>query len=632
MAETLFLGLVIVRKFHIVIVGAGPISLYLALRLIEAGISVDQLIIVDPRQNQYIRPGQVFLESLTRHLSLESGPLFKDGSNTTQSIKDVERALYELVTAKKILIESKQFIDFMRDTTKKGIIISDVAKNEELIECDYVFDCTGTKRKVIEAVNNRFSDDPPFTISPVFPSIPAHHFVLANIKTVNPSGGEVAFSKREDPSALKQELYNQTPLEFAQHMKKLHALGWKKEFYPISVLFSVGSKDKACFYSEAPETLSSEDLLSWVKTVMEAKYPSKLSIEELKPSQKYPAKNKLRLTHLTVTLDKLNRFIHQAPQLPKVIPQGDAIHSPHFFLGEGISYGCNRVNHFISNLLIAKGLITNFDQEDYEQSLNRTLVEQDYKEAGFFIHLAFISFSNLLKVMSFYQKAIAEAADNESGDAELPFLHKKLAEINQHILAYQHALGSSSEELAQYEPCFAAEITMLKKALTLPRMADKTNSDDVIPFLIAFHALNETDKQNHFNLYLNYICDVLNQDAHSIQPTSLRLSVLSYAILEFSQRYKQSSLFFSISRLINSNFVDVCLSILQYRELLLAQALDGKLDDTIQVIELIDKELSENQSCQSPPPITQAGFFSQDKMTVKAKSTLSNITGSAAPK
>ena len=163
---------------HVVIIGAGSIGLYLAYKLKKDGIK--NIIIYDQRAGEYVRPGHIN-GSIFRLLENKLGKSFwqkEDGH-----IKEFERILYDQVRELAIPIEKKRFIRLHQHDQHKGIIVADAAGQEELVECEYLFDCTGSRRLVAHNVNDLVAPKP-FTIEPIAPNVRIkNHFLAYQRKT-----------------------------------------------------------------------------------------------------------------------------------------------------------------------------------------------------------------------------------------------------------------------------------------------------------------------------------------------------------------------------------------------------------------------------------------------------------------
>ncbi len=89
---------------QLVIIGAGPIGLYWARLLAGAGVNV---LVLNPRAGRYTRPGGILIKPLN------------------------------------------EFVRFSDQSAKRGIVVEDEQGTLESITCDYVFDCTGSKRVLL---------------------------------------------------------------------------------------------------------------------------------------------------------------------------------------------------------------------------------------------------------------------------------------------------------------------------------------------------------------------------------------------------------------------------------------------------------------------------------------------------
>ena len=445
------------RKIQNVIFGAGINGLYLALKLIEQGVSLDQVIVFDPRQGTYLRPGHIDLRSLSR-IVLKSGPLFIEDISRYYHIKDVERALYALAIENQIQMESKSFLCFNDATNAIGVMVGAAEGIEELIECEYVYDCTGEKREIIQTVNAISREErPPFILSPVPADLPHHHYVLANIKI---HADDVEFVQLAIHKLMHKDIFNQTALEFTKHIRKLHDLGWTGAFYPLTTLYSI-TDEKSCFYSEAPEHLPQDSLMDWVSAVLMALTNTRIEIDQLKPSVKFgPKKDRLRLMQFDLSLDYLRCYSYQGKGLPMVIPQGDTVHSPHFYLRQGIAFGATRINKLLRSLKIDQGLIIQFDRQDYHEKMMKLKVIQTDEQLDFIKTRTYYLFSALSRVERMYREAMTQTEDLD----EKAMLESKHHEVSQ-LIEQKNAQAHTYETPSSHPSSFFSETDILKEKL-----------------------------------------------------------------------------------------------------------------------------------------------------------------------
>lgn len=348
----------------VVIIGAGPIGLYLAIKLKKAGVK--DLVIYDPRAEEYTRPGhlspkihkylQTKLELPLDHFTWKNKEF--NLLNKVHHIKDIERLLF--VEAKKlnITIEKKQFTRFNEDSKKNGIIVLNKDKQEELIECNYAFDCTGSKRVLIHQVNEKVKDHP-FTIQPLQTKPPVKNYFLAYVKMkeadldrINEGGDKTSTHMLRVPS-----------LHYAQALEKLREFGWKKFGFPFCYGETFG-KDKVCLYLECPDNLPVESFEKWVQTVINSNTMSHdIKFEQLPPSKKGIVKPHFH--SFIVDPKELKQAEYNSKELPVVIAMGDAQIDPHFYLAHGIKDALDRVDLFINHIAVYNGNITFYDSSQY---------------------------------------------------------------------------------------------------------------------------------------------------------------------------------------------------------------------------------------------------------------------------
>lgn len=139
---------------------------------------------------------------------------------------------------------------------------------------DYVFDCTGTPREVVAAVNKVVLDSSLKLVT--LTSLPVHTHFLAY----------VTITKRDWDRFAIDSLHPESrgSLSFAQSIIKLRVLGWKEYKFPRCYGMEFG-KNKVCLYLHAPDHLVKENYDNWVQTVLEC-YTKSIRYTHLPPSPK----------------------------------------------------------------------------------------------------------------------------------------------------------------------------------------------------------------------------------------------------------------------------------------------------------------------------------------------------------
>lgn len=343
-----------------VIFGAGPIGLYLAIRLVKAGLN--NLVIYDPRAGEYTRPGHLN-DSVFEKLKAVFGEDFQLlPQGTTIHIKNMERKLYALAIKMGIVIEKKRFVGFNNHELKE-LLIKDEESNEHVIQCDYAFDCTGSQRRLINAVNEYYPEEPPFTINTIFKNSLVKTYFLAYVKM-----------DLDNYNVFKQ--YYDNPPEFSlveniTLIDKLQEFGWKEYSFPDCYEGCFG-KDKYCFYMECPDNLPVNRYEAWVNFVFECLTKQPIRFEYL-PEPKYERK-KPRFHSFVVDPKALSPVSCQRDNLPMIIAQGDAQIEAHPQLANGVEHGLERVDALFNHLVITEGNIGEFNAEQYSAELEPLLL------------------------------------------------------------------------------------------------------------------------------------------------------------------------------------------------------------------------------------------------------------------
>ncbi|WP_058535570.1 FAD-dependent oxidoreductase [Legionella saoudiensis] len=413
----------------VVIVGAGPIGLYLAYKLKRKGITAT---IFDPRAGVYVRPGHVNREDMRKVLDEinENMPLTK-----RVHIKDIERVLYNKIEQLHIPVEKKSFIRL--STEGKGIIVANDEKVEEFIECDFVFDCSGSKRTVVNAVNSEISPAP-FTIKPIVSEVNVKNNFLAYV-TMSESQQRVIDLFENKANTFRPD--REEPLAYARIIEQLRALGWKEFGYPKYYSVSFGH-EKVCIYMEAPDNLPRELQNTWVETVLRT-----MSGVDSISFQQLPSFRKPRFNQFQVYPQEVREVAFEQKGKPTVLPFGDAQMEPHHRLALGLKSGMRRVDIFIEHIEEYKKHIAYFDAQEYFGLIKKSLEDHRNQVVELFADRAEYHGNWLEQAEKHYSEAIQKAKKQQQPTINF---EKTLVEIRARI-KYKEAqkllaeLGSADE-------------------------------------------------------------------------------------------------------------------------------------------------------------------------------------------
>lgn len=402
---------------QIAIIGAGPIGLYLAEQLKKAGLHA--IAIYDPRAGVYTRPGHVNRDLLF-WLAPELGRRISD--KAAWHIKDIERLLFERIKQSNITVEQKKFVRFHEGAGNKGIVLQNLEGNEEVVECDFVFDCTGSQRSLIHEIN-RVVPTPPFTLQSISSDVRIKRHIIAY-----GAMSEQQLRQLNEKPLLSLELY--TTQEYLQGIEKLRRLGWREFGFPFVYGMNF-DKGKVCIYSECPDGLTPEDYELWINTVIEAVTSrSDITFSQLPPSKKYASKPRL-VTFNVEPMELLQAAYHSA-NFPTVIPMGDAQIDPNYTLAHGIKDGLSRVQKFIEHIITVNGCIVYFDGDEYREAIKLMMLEHKRSIIVSYAARAI----QLDKALLIAESAYRTAADVATSQSEKEHYHEQLKEIAARI-AYQ---------------------------------------------------------------------------------------------------------------------------------------------------------------------------------------------------
>lgn len=380
----------------IVVIGAGPAGLYFVNKLLKAGVSTDDIAMYDPREGTYTRPGQLSMVVFSR---IEQGLEEVLWSDQDAHIKDVERKLYEKAKTAGVKIEKKRFVRLQQDAEQPGIIVADGEGKEEFVEADYVFDCSGQARVVIQAVN-RLCPESPLIMEKIIDVPVATHF-LAHVRMDTAQ----TLKLLETPMSPGKLPVIKSPLSFSRSLVKLRELGWTHFKFPhcYAAPSPKEGSDKTCLYLQAPDNLSKESYDAWVQTVLECYIDGSVHYEKLAPSRKYT--HKPRFVAFKMHAQALADVGYQGKDLPSVVALGDAQIDFNYVLGHGLDDGLSGIDILFEQMVITSDGIS-VDLNDYKTALSS--LHREHKEA--IINAATAEKEALVKAKEIAKLALVQAS------------------------------------------------------------------------------------------------------------------------------------------------------------------------------------------------------------------------------
>lgn len=360
-----------------IIIGAGPAGLYTALALVKAGVEAKNIVIYDPRANHYTRPGEclgkTFRNAQHRFNLQYDECIFQkrvpsraarlEGARTVEyaHISDFEKTLYAKAVELGISIEKKYFISI----ENHGVTVKNSEGIHELILGDYVFDCSGPYRQVVNAVN-KVCPNQPFRLQEVTTYPIPNHFIAY-----------VSMAK-QDFSTLQDSVKFSDNLSFVSALFKLNEFGWNEFKFPNCWGGSFG-ENKACLYMEMPPNLAKEHHTTWFETIL-ALYGPSIKYQRLPDSTEYPSTT--TFTAFSIKGEALEKTTYKMNSGVKVIALGDAQVSANYELAHGIYNGMNRIDAMVAAMTIKDGKIHSLDEDQYESVITSLLSKhkQELKE------------------------------------------------------------------------------------------------------------------------------------------------------------------------------------------------------------------------------------------------------------
>lgn len=366
---------------NIVITGAGPIGLYLAIRLnqIIKTYRLDTTVtVIDPRVGKYDRPGIVARMAL---MALEKGIGFPldsvkegDDTGTAMFIQDLEKSLYEIATSMKVKFINSQFKEFVPHYLK----ITNSLNKEQNIPCDMALDCSGPKRALVKSVSAKSFETLPVGDNP----LKCHFIAYVNMDEKN---AKLMHEKLPPDKNL---------IKHAIALEKLRALGWSEFVEPelSSRTYATKTKDskettRFYLYFEIPPALinaGQEKQLEWLNALLYLKTENENIQFEIESG-------KMKFIPFLVDPHKVEPHMAEDKKNSiTVVPCGDAQIEPDYRLGIGILSGIQRADALLESIELRNNEIQ-INQEKYKEFLKKPMglhqseLEKDYiiRKKGF---------------------------------------------------------------------------------------------------------------------------------------------------------------------------------------------------------------------------------------------------------
>lgn len=401
---------------HIVIAGAGPMGLYVAIKLKELIVLLNidaEIHVIDAKAGDYKRHGLIAEQVLTK-VNEELGTkiaLFNPTSNSIH-IKDLEQAMYGIAIQKGVIFHKKHFESFVSN----GVVLSD----HTTLLCDWTIDCTGGWRLLVKAVNE-LDNSHPFTITRVDENPIKKHFIAQ----VSMDEYNIHLSAKDNDDVIQRILS-------LEALRKTYAWSEFKNPYIYSAKWTTKTetnavKHTACYYFEIPEALSRaprEIQINYLKALLKLKSGNSIDFQASEEKLKFRAfpVDPYQVEEVVYKgFDRANNKI-----TPMVFVCGDAQIDPDYRLGHGVLSGIKRANIFINALF---------------KNINNQL-ECDLGVYGF--HLKGPLFEHRAVVSDLY-KGIRNTFYGEGlSNAEKEYA-KALNNINQSIVFYEQTIHMTPE-------------------------------------------------------------------------------------------------------------------------------------------------------------------------------------------
>jgi hypothetical protein len=346
---------------NIVIIGAGPVGTTLAIELAKLGINVRILEKRGP--DAHTRPG-FYDSNVIEFYQKILGYNLPCSNLEIAHMKDLERDLDKIATQYGVKIEKYAFKDFSND--KKSIIVTDPETNkDEIIPADYVFDCSGSKAVVINAINTKMESDPPFKKVVIKQNLIENHLLYYG--ALSPEDAEV-FENRK-------RIFNTE-----ENLKQLKKFGWNHTITPFFMDHFFGEskskKLKYCLYMETPENLDPSQYKDYVNLLASLHCGKSVNFEDVKSISK-KGHSKPVTSAFTVNPAKLDTLYFENDQYPIIFPMGNSyLEEIDYRLGSALKYAVLQIIALTNSLEISteqktkKHTLNSINFEEYEDILN----------------------------------------------------------------------------------------------------------------------------------------------------------------------------------------------------------------------------------------------------------------------
>lgn len=433
---------------RIVIAGAGPIGLYLAIMLKRLTQKTDhEIVVLDRRAGAYSRPGIVakkavdaIEEGLRLHLS---GISSANDTGEAIFIKDLENALYQ--------VASQQFkVKFIKENF---IRLDGKLVNPETIalSADFIFDCTGKPRHVVTYLNQISGTEKPFHSVQIADNPHKNHFIaniafdvdqLKKIKLlrdsdINPLAHATSMARLRD--SFQWDAYSEPdlalyPMPELYHSKKVYYL-----YYEIpDALLSAGIQDKQAWLKSLLALKTGHDDIEF--TILDG--PMAFIPFAVDPHQ-------LKETHALAS-----------PNGPIIIPAGDAQIEQDYRMGIAILFGVLRLKALFQSLIVGHDTIQ-FIPELYATHLAPMLDYQMKNIKSEYSNITSKIASSLDKELKYFTEAVTTCEDTSTKE----LLNKHIATI------YQMKATVALDKAAQFKPLALGQSQLYKHDVTAYQVA-----------------------------------------------------------------------------------------------------------------------------------------------------------------